>query len=405
MPSLSPLDAAVSSSATVGRYFAAVSVVPAALFVLYLTLLLSAGAWSGPMDPSRIGGALEAFGWQDFAWFVAAALVIALAIHPLQFALTQALEGYWGTSTLALMLTARAVSRHHRKAVWLKQESGVASRGWIMRGAELWDPERYPSGNKIGGQELQRRQTVARRALALPTGAELLPRYLAHQAYEKKLRSYPEELHRIMPTRLGNVLRQSEDRAGKQYGLDTLVIAPHLSLLAKAEHYAYVQDRQKAMDLAIAMCLVGALATMTSAVLLSDDGPWCLLSLLPFAVSYASYLGAVAAARSYNVAVETVTDLSRFALYDALRVAQPKTGEEEQETAEALMALLRGARKPKMQWVHPEPSSAIATISFGPGGAVMPSSDFPVRDEHRPLGSSGDRLHMHAAPLKGEAGQ
>lgn len=91
--------------------------------------------------------------------------------------------------------------------------------------------------------------------------------------------SYSDELPRVMPTRLGNVLRQSEDRAGKQYGLDTVVIAPLMSLAAKPEHYAYVQDLQKAMDLAITMCLVGALATGTSAVLLTDDGWWSLFSL------------------------------------------------------------------------------------------------------------------------------
>ena len=79
------------------------------------------------------------------------------------------------------------------------------------------------------------------------------------------------------------------------------------------------------MDLAKAMCLVSSVATAISAVLLSDDGAWCLVSLAPAGVSYASYLGAVASARSYNVAIETVTDLSRFALYDALRVAQPIT--------------------------------------------------------------------------------
>lgn len=351
MPALSPVDAAVSSSVTVGKYFSAVSVVPAALLVLYVALLIWSGAWSGPVDPHQIGVSFAAFGWQDLAWFVAATLIVALAIHPLQFALTQVLEGYWGTGRLALTLTAHAASRHHRKVVELMRKSDAAERDWIVRGFELWiGSEAQPDApEKITGQEVARRRKNARRALALPSGAEILPQYLAHQAYVKKLGSYPSVLYRIMPTRLGNVLRQSEDRAGKQYGLDTLVIAPHLSLVAKPEHYAYVQDRQKAMDLAITMCLVSAVATAISAVLLSDDGPWCLLSLLTFGVSYASYLGAVAAAGSYNVAIETVTDLSRFALYDALHLAQPEAGKDEKETAEALMALLRGTPQPAMQ--------------------------------------------------------
>jgi hypothetical protein len=43
-------------------------------------------------------------------------------------------------------------------------------------------------------------------------------------------------------------------------------------------------------------------------------------------------LGTVAA-RSHNVAVETATDLSRFALYDALHEGQPRTGDEEHRMA------------------------------------------------------------------------
>jgi hypothetical protein len=75
----------------------------------------------------------------------------------------------------------------------------------------------------------------------------------------------------------------------------------------------------------------------------------------------------VAAARSYNVAIETVSDLSRFALYDALRVAQPTTGREERQTAKDLTELLRGSPWPAMKLVHPEPPLTTATISFGPG--------------------------------------
>ena len=105
------------------------------------------------------------------------------------------------------------------------------------------------------------------------------------------------------------------------------------------------------MDLAITMTLVGAIATALTAVLVTDDGPWAVLALLPFAAAYSSYLGAVAAARSYNVAIETVTDLSRFALYRALYVPTPMTGSDEIETAAALMALLGGSSVPDMQFL------------------------------------------------------
>lgn len=272
---------------------------------------------------------------------------------------------------MALKLSIAAATRHHRKVVRLIGRRNQMYREWVVQGSALWrKEERSPSA--VDGPELAEREEDAQSALSLPIGEGVLPMYLAHQAYEKARASYPEALQRVMPTRFGNVLRQSEDRAGKQYGLDTIAIAPHISLVAKPEHYAYVQDRQKVMDLAITMCLVSALATGMSAVLLVDDGWWSLLSFVPFGIAYASYVGAVAAARSYNVAIETVSDLSRFALYDALRIAQPATGEEERQMARELMKLLQGTPWPAMRLKHPDPPPT-KTSYTGPDGSAMPA--------------------------------
>lgn len=78
--------------------------------------------------------------------------------------------------------------------------------------------------------------------------------------------------------------------------------------------------------------------------------------------------------------MQTVTDLSRFALYDALHVVQPTTGEAEVQTAEDLMALLRGTPQPKMRLVHPEPPPQTTRAPTGLGTA-SPS----------PTGSEGER--------------
>ena len=294
---------------------------------MYVTLLLWTGAVRGSVDLTRIGPAFRNLGLADLAWFVVVSLVVALATHPLKFPTTQLLEGYWGTSRIGLTLTGLAVRRHHRKAVRLLERGEQMYAEWTVRASSLWreeDPPPEPSS--IPREKIVGRTPDALRGLSLPGSERLLPDYVAHQAYEKARTSYPLELRRVMPTRLGNVLRESEDRAGGQYGLDTVVIAPHLSLVAKPEHNAYVQDRQRAMDLAISMCLSAALATGASAVLFIDDGWWSLFAFVPFGLAYVFYLGAVAAARSYSVAIETLTDLSRFALYDALRVPQPGTG-------------------------------------------------------------------------------
>jgi hypothetical protein len=106
---------------------------------------------------------------------------------------------------------------------------------------------------------------------------------------------------------------------------------------------------------------------------LSDDGWWSLFSFVPFSVAYASYLGAVAPARSYNVAVETATDLSRFSQYDALLVAPPRTGEEEHRMARDLMALLRGTPQPEMKFAHPQDPRVTGTPGIGKTTGATPS--------------------------------
>ena len=78
----------------------------------------------------------------------------------------------------------------------------------------------------------------------------MLPDYLRAQALRVALRQYPDAWRRMMPTRLGNVLRRYEDKAGQQYGLDIIYIAPHLNLVALPEHREYVDDCRKGLDLA-----------------------------------------------------------------------------------------------------------------------------------------------------------
>ncbi len=150
------------------------------------------------------------------------------------------------------------------------------------------------------------------------------PRSISDEQIEQVLVATPSGRPRTRPTGHGRRWPPRPRCRGPRSGWGlwrAFGLKPHLGLSTMPTF----ETGEKAMDLAKAMCLVSSVATAISAVLLSDDGAWCLVSLAPAGVSYASYLGAVASARSYNVAIETVTDLSRFALYDALRVAQPIT--------------------------------------------------------------------------------
>jgi len=113
------------------------------------------------------------------------------------------------------------------------------------------------------------------------------------------------------------------------------------------------------MDLAIRMCLLGLLATLTTVALLVASGLWILLALFPYLVAYLSYRGAVAGARSYGVAVATVLDLNRFRLHEQLHVKLPQDSDEEYEQGRALSRLLdgidpqTGLKPPRVVYSHP----------------------------------------------------
>ena len=80
------------------------------------------------------------------------------------------------------------------------------------------------------------------------------PRHFAQHSVNTQIAG-----RRMMPTRLGNVLRRYEDTAGRQYGLDIVRIAPHLNLVARPEHREYVDDCRKGLDLGVRLCVLFAL--------------------------------------------------------------------------------------------------------------------------------------------------
>ena len=108
-------------------------------------------------------------------------------------------------------------------------------------------------------------------------------RLSARPGPSRALRQYPDIWRRMMPTRLGNVLRRYEDKTGKQMGLTSFSIAPHLNLVALPEHREYVDDCRQGLDLGVRLCVLFAFATALSVVLLIRDGGWLLLALAPYA--------------------------------------------------------------------------------------------------------------------------
>lgn len=328
-------SAAMESGRSVGRYFTVISMVPSLLFVLYVYGLFAAGAWSGPFEPARALHAAGKLGVSEIVALLVAALLLGLVLHPFQFSMTQLLEGYWGGSGPGFWLARRRILHYRCVVRALDERAKKASGAW--RDA-VYDDRK--ARDLLAGETPEERQLGEIIWLDAEPGDRMLPDYLRAEAASVAYRRFPLAGRRVMPTRLGNVLRRYEDNAGRQYGLDILRIAPHLNLVAVKEHREYVDDCRKGLDLGVRLCVLFVVATVLSVVLLASDGAWLLLSLAPYCVSYLAYRGAVSSAEAYGTALSTLIDLNRFALYEQLHLPLPADTMAEMRRNEQLLKLL-----------------------------------------------------------------
>lgn len=338
MATLTPTNAVLSVGQSIGRYFSVVSMIPSLLLVLWSYALIASGALSGTPTLHKVEVAFSQWSVGKVVGVVLATLAIALVLHPLQFITTQLLEGYWGTSALARQAMKIRIVHHRRRQRTLTQRAGISRRKQTAICMDLLreEFEKHPERRK----DPQLREARMKAKMSVEEGDSLMGYVAAEQEALSELKSYPDDLTRILPTQLGNALRSFEDSTGVQYGLQILPIAPHLHLIAPARHLDYLEDAREEMDSAIRICTVGLVATALSAGFLMTKGLWLLWALLPYSVSYLSYKGAISAAQGYGAVVASVLDLDRFLLYKELGLDAPKDSGEERETNAKLMQLL-----------------------------------------------------------------
>jgi hypothetical protein len=337
MATLSPVDAVLSAGQRIGRYFTLVSLIPALLFVLWIYLLISTGTLSGTPSLATAETALSHWTVGRVVGVLLASLTVAVVLHPLQFATTQLLEGYWGTSALARTAMNLRILHHRRRQRHLSARAAESGTAWeTLRDREI---EKHPELQK----DVKKLEARKKYFTGVEVGDPSVRFVVAQQeALRLSYRDYPRDAARILPTRLGNALRCFEDSAGRQYGLCALTISTHLHLVAPPRHLDYLVDARQAMDSAIRVCTVGLVATVVTAGLMLTRGWWLLWTIVPYAVSYLAYHGAVSAARGYGIIVTSVIDIDRFLLYQEFGLDRPRDSAEERENNAALMKLLDG---------------------------------------------------------------
>lgn len=317
-------DIAGATRQSIGRYFSLVSFIPSALLVAYVFALLSSGALHQPPNPGSVAHAVSHLSLADVAALTLVSVGLGLALHPLQFAFVQFFEGYWGTGVLAQRARNARIWWHWRRLRALSLRSSYGDD-------QLGEPE--------DDEDLRKRIDI----VSLRDEAS---RLCADQ---------PKLIDQTMPTRLGNVLRYYESVAGAPYGLDAIAVMPYLARVAPVEDMVHVNDQRSNLDLAVRMVLVSTIAFIISFALLWQYGLWLLVALVPYALAFLSYRGAVVAAGAYGRAFAAIITLNRFTLYERLHLPLPGNTSEERRNNEALGYILNHSERESLRYEHPKP--------------------------------------------------
>ena len=322
-------DIASSTRETVGRYFSLVSALPAALLVAYTFVLIASGAWHHSPNFEHALKAMADLSLGEVAVLVVAALGVALVLHPLQFVMVQVLEGYWGSGPVSARLRAAWMAWYRHRQVTLSKRSSRAD-------SEL-------------GTEADQLNLADQRPFRYY-------RLLSERDEADRLQAEVPSLGQMMPTRLGNVLRYYERKAGAPYGLDAVQVMPYLSRIASSEDMAYVNDQRSSLDLAVRLCLTSLLAAALWVLFFWWHGLWLLVTIVPLAIAYLSYRGAVVVAGEYGRAMAVVIALNRFSLYEKLHLELPPDMASECRANSDLNGILGYDHIGTVAYLHPQKS-------------------------------------------------
>lgn len=331
-------DPTFGTSSTIGRYFGVVSMVPSVILTAWVYLLLLLKPWAQQPDITGIVSFNLVSSWGQVIALLVGAVGFAVVTHPVQLLIIQALEGYWGTSSVARAWATRRTMSHLRARDRLERSAVSAEN----RAKQLQQRHGMSEGDLLADDSLNTEEA-----------SQILHDLVTISSMSGALDRYPSQLSQFMPTRLGNVLRKYEMDAGSAVGLSVITWAAHIGMVADPAHTAHVDDQRQQLDLAAKMTSVGLLCTVLTLCAMWPHGLWCLLAIIPFGASWLSYQGAIAAADSYGQAFSAWLHLNRFALYERLGLPKPRNSIEERELTDMLNVLYVGSSAYAQEYSHP----------------------------------------------------
>jgi hypothetical protein len=274
-----PLGEAAKS---VSPRFNLVSLIPSALLVSGIGFLILSDSFSVVPNMHMLTKRLEGVNVFLGSVLLLAVLSFALVTQPFQLLLVRILEGYW-------------------------------DRIPILRSFRYF------------GVEINRRRRLKMQRLT--------------QDDKMLARLYPPNVEDFLPTRLGNVLRAAERRAGKNHGFtDPVEMFPRIYPYMSPQLAEAIADARDDLDVACRMCVVLWLLALVSGVAFAVDGAVpatggvvLALPVVAALLAILAYRGAVRTGEEYGKFLFYVFDLHRRDLIRALGYDPPRNPKEEKE--------------------------------------------------------------------------
>jgi hypothetical protein len=139
---------------------------------------------------------------------------------------------------------------------------------------------------------------------------------------------YPLRNSRVMPTRLGNILRAAEDHPLERYKINAVVVWPRLYVVLPDRFIAAIAAAKTPLDLMATLAALAALFAATGTVIAAILLPWpvaaaCLLG--GALVTWLGYQGTVRAARPYGQLIRAAFDVHRGILLETMHLTRPQS--------------------------------------------------------------------------------
>lgn len=163
---------------------------------------------------------------------------------------------------------------------------------------------------------------------------------------DAELAHYPLDPRRLMPTKLGNLLRSAEEYPRVRYGLAISVCWPRLWLLLPKDTQTTLAEARQKLD--------GAIRFLVWSLLFAIWTIWAWWAI-PIAIvgAAAAYWGALTAAGTYGDLLRAAFDLHHSALYKQMRWPLPATPANETTCGQQLSEyLFRGTGSDDVEFTN-----------------------------------------------------